>query len=342
MIRGYATLEHTKNYFNSRGIAFKSCDFFSGSEIAIGTHLGNFSDEDSNMYINTLTFGLQNGINFIDTAVNYRGMRSEVDIGIVLKDLISTNKLLTRDEIIISTKGGQIFGDILKGIPPIKYIDDVLIKNGIIKYEDLNIIDNARFTMHPDFYEFTIEQSRKNLGVETIDIHYIHDPETSRQVLGEEAFYHQLKELIKFYESKVDLGHIRFYGMATWDCFISDMDSPWYISMEKVINIVHSVAGDNHHFKFIQLPYNKINTKAKTFKNQHVSGELYSAIDAAKELGLTVTISSPLNQMEDLDDLNLTPKDLIEYVTSTDGVFSTMIGMKNKDHLKYNMEILKK
>ena len=46
--------------------------------------------------------------------------------------------------------------------------------------------------------------------------------------------------------------------------------------------------------------------------------------------------------MEDLDDLNLTPKDLIEYVTSTDGVFSTMIGMKNKDHLKYNMEILKK
>ncbi|MEG1254786.1 aldo/keto reductase [Clostridium sp.] len=339
MISGYATLNDTQNYFNSRRVSFKNCDYFSASKIAIGTHLGNFSDEDSNMYIDTLTFGLQNGINFIDTAVNYRGMRSEVDIGIVLKDLISTRKLLSRDEIIISTKGGQIFGDILKGIYPTKYIDDILIKNGVIKYEDLNIIDNARFTMNPRFYEFTIEQSRKNLGIETIDIHYIHNPEVSKHVLGEEVFYTQLKELIEFYEAQVNLGHIRFYGMATWNAFISDINSPWYISLEKVMGIVNSVFGDNHHFKFIQLPYNTINTKAKTFKNQYANGELYSAIDAAKELGLNVTISSPLNQMEDLDDLNLTPKDLIEYVTSTDGIFSTMVGMKNMKHLKSNIDI---
>lgn len=47
------------------------------SVIGIGNHLGSFSDEDSNSYIKAMEYGVLNGINSLDTAVNYRGMRSE-------------------------------------------------------------------------------------------------------------------------------------------------------------------------------------------------------------------------------------------------------------------------
>ncbi len=57
------------------------------SVIGIGNHLGSFSDEDSNSYIKAMEYGVLNGINSLDTAVNYRGMRSEKDTGIALEML---------------------------------------------------------------------------------------------------------------------------------------------------------------------------------------------------------------------------------------------------------------
>ncbi len=336
MINGYAMLIDSENYFLNKNIPFKSCNHFYCSPIAMGTHLGDFSDEDSNMYIETLVYGLENGINFIDTAVNYRGMRSEVDIGKALHEIMNVRKTLTREEFIISTKGGQIFGDCLKEIPPIKYIDEILIKENILKREDINILESGRHTLNPNFYEYSIEKSRKNLGIDTIDIHYIHNPEISRYVLGEERFYNELSYLISFYENQVEIGNIRFYGMATWDAFISDINSPWYISLEKVIHLLKEVVGENHHFKFIQLPYNIINTKGKTLKNQKFQGELYSAIDVANKLGLNVTISSPLNEMNGIT----SPKEALDFVINTEGVFATMIGMQKKEHLLYNIDYI--
>lgn len=129
--------------------------------------------------------------------------------------------------------------------------------------------------------------------------------------------------------------------MATWDGFLSDISSPWYLSLEKIINTVYRVAGQNHHFKFIQLPYNIINTRAKTFKNQYLNKEFYSIIEAANKLDIIVTISSPLNQMEGLESYSKSPSDLLKYVIETEGVFSTMVGMKKLFNLKNNMDILR-
>jgi len=195
--------------------------------------------------------------------------------------------------------------------------------------------------MHSNFYKYTINQSIKNLGIETIDIHYIHDPEVSKYILGEEIFLKKLESLIEFYETQVNLGYIRFYGMATWDGFLSDMNSPWYLSLEKIINTVYRVVGQNHHFKFIQLPYNIINTRAKTFKNQYLDNELYSIIEAANKLDIIVTISSPLNQMEGLENYSKSPCDLLNYVIETEGIFSTMVGMKKLSNLRNNLDILR-
>ena len=41
-------------------------------KIALGTHLGDFSKEDSEKYVQAISYSLTNGINTIDGAINYR------------------------------------------------------------------------------------------------------------------------------------------------------------------------------------------------------------------------------------------------------------------------------
>jgi aryl-alcohol dehydrogenase-like predicted oxidoreductase len=339
-IKGFANLEDTKKYFNNKDIDSKhirNTHWFYTLPMAIGTHLGDFSDEHSDLYVDAIIYGLEHGINFIDTAVNYRAMRSERDIGKVLKYLISEKKTIKREEIVISTKGGQIYGDYHLGVKPIDYLEKILIPNGILERKDVNIVDNHRHTLVPSFYKTAIGLSKENLGIETIDIHYIHNPEISMYVLGSELFYKQLEKLIGFYEEQVELGNIRFYGMATWDAFISDPGSRWYISLEKVMDIVKGVVGEKHHFKFIQLPYNKFNNLANIKTNQSLKGRYCTPIQVANELGLTVTISSPLNQSEGLSKGALSHGELLKYVINTEGVYATMVGTKTREHLKENM-----
>lgn len=130
LTHGFATLNGTKRNFAKKKVCdqkLRTTDGFYCLPIAVGTHLGEFSDDDSELYIEALTRAVDLGINFIDTAINYRGMRSEKDVGRALRLLIESD-LVNRDQLIISTKAG--------------------------------------------------------LGLGTIDIHYIHNPEISMNVLG--------------------------------------------------------------------------------------------------------------------------------------------------------------
>ena len=56
--------------------------------VALGTHLGNFSKEDSLKYVEAIKYAVRNGIYSIDGAINYRGMCSERDEGAALAELI--------------------------------------------------------------------------------------------------------------------------------------------------------------------------------------------------------------------------------------------------------------
>ena len=55
--------------------------------VALGTHLGNFSKEDSLKYVEAIKYAVRNGIYSIDGAINYRGMCSERDEGVALAEL---------------------------------------------------------------------------------------------------------------------------------------------------------------------------------------------------------------------------------------------------------------
>lgn len=343
-IKGYATIEGTENYFRMKNISLEKTrlsKYFRSLPMAMGTFMGDFSEVDSKKYEESLIYGLENGVNFIDTAICYRGMLSERDVGKVLKNMIIDNKKIKRDEIIVSSKAGIIFGDITIPLRPLDYLDNIFIKEGILKREDVNIDEskNLKHTLAPNFHKYAIDKSKENLGLDTIDVYYIHEPEWSKSIIGEDKFYKQLELLFEFYEGQVECGNIMNYGIATWSALTCNENNLEYLSLEKIVNIAKNVAGDKHYLKFLQLNYNKINTNANTLKNQKVHGSYYTAIDAANELGIIVNVNGPLNQMKDIKEKNYSTEEMLKFITDTKGVHASMIGNKKIEHLKENMRI---
>lgn len=340
MIKGWATVEGTKGYFDKRSIQrekLRNSGEFYTLPIAVGTHLGDFSEEHSMLFQDCIEHALRNNVNFIDTAVNYRGMKSERDIGKVFDKLINEEKILKREEVVISTKAGMIPGDIQIPLKPLDYLDKIFIKNGLLKKEDVNIIDGYRCSLNPKLYEYCIEQSKKNMGIETIDILYVHQPGISREVLGKEKFYEGIKGVFAELEEQVKKGNIRNYGMATWWCFREGTECARYISLKKIYDIAKAVGGENHHLRFIQLPYNKVMSEAATLKNQEIDGEKMTTIEVAQSLGLNVTISAPLNQF-DFEKGKFKGSELVKFVIKTEGVYAAMVGTKRKEHLDDNIK----
>ncbi len=77
----------------------------------MGTYLGDFDQATSEGYKQVIRTAYQRGVNVVDTAIVYRYMKSERDVGAVAKEL-------GRENLIISSKGGYVPYDIdLKADP---------------------------------------------------------------------------------------------------------------------------------------------------------------------------------------------------------------------------------
>src|ERR1041384_2477636 len=74
------------------------------SSIGLGTYLGNQNDTDDKLYIEGGQAALLSGCNLMDSAINYRCMRSERNIGEALRGLIAQGKI-AREEVVLCTKG---------------------------------------------------------------------------------------------------------------------------------------------------------------------------------------------------------------------------------------------
>ena len=74
------------------------------SSIGLGSYLGPHDERTDEAYRAAVRRAVQMGCNVFDTAANYRFQRRERNIGEALAELIAQDKL-TRDEVIITTKG---------------------------------------------------------------------------------------------------------------------------------------------------------------------------------------------------------------------------------------------
>lgn len=298
------------------------------SKIGLGTHLGSFSDEDSRQYEEAVAFAVRNGITGIDTAINYRGMRSERDIGKAIGALLASGEV-HREDIFLATKAGLLFGDVTSGLNPMRYLQEVLVPKGICM-EDFCAYEGLYQTINPDFYEIALQISLQNLGVDMVDVHYIHIPEITRAQLTEDTFYKRLAQLIAWYEEKVKEGKIRFYGLAFEMLAMEPEEEKWYINIEKVGQIAREIEGGDCHFKYIQIPYNRNYPYAATVRNQSFQGEDCTLVEAAHRMGMQVVGSMPLDCGEGFGKYTL--EEMISYALN--GVDAINVGSRNVGHIR--------
>ncbi len=132
-LTGSSTFEGTKRYrdrFQAAEAHFRNEQNLCLSSIGIGTYLGNADEATDKKYEDAVVRAVELGANVIDTASNYRFQRSERSIGKALRALIREQSV-SRDEILICTKGGYLPFD---GAPPRDvrgYIEETFVRRGI-------------------------------------------------------------------------------------------------------------------------------------------------------------------------------------------------------------------
>ncbi len=352
-IKGFATSEGTNKFMDkaiNKGISrfhFKCFDDLILTSIGMGTYLGDLSEQDDKDIENALYESVRSGaINVIDSAINYRAMKSEKSIGRAVTKLL-TDGIISRDEIFVSTKNGYITND--GDYPTIdvwEYMQRMFISPGIIKAEDISSGYNV---LNPNYINKCIEKSRFNLKLETIDLVYIHNAfESWNQEVDKNKFFEMLSKVFEIYEKCRSENKIRYYGMATWTCFRVNEENKEYLSLEEIHNIAKNIGGKNHGFRFIQLPYNLAYSEALFLRNQKVGNEQkLSILEAAKKLEIGIFTSIPLFQgrllqakipeySEGLTDQSMK---LIQILRSTPSLIAPLIGQKKIDHVNKNIKI---
>ncbi len=344
------TLRYSER-FNGRVAAghFRESQGLTLSSIGLGTYLGHFDDRTDESYRSAIRRALELGSNVIDTASNYRFQRSERAVGSAIAEVVA-GRTISRDEIVVSTKGGYLPFD---GGPPQSreeihdYIIDTFVKPGICEEKDFV---RGAHCMQPRFLEHQLAQSLRNLQLETVDIYYIHNPETQLAEISADEFYRRLAAAFEYLETAVASGKITIYGTATWGGFRESPESREYVSLARVEETARQVAGEGHHFKVVQLPYNLSMIEAFGFPNQVLNGKAVSFLEAAQSLGITVMASASLLQArlahtlapelaDKLRGLQTDAQRALQFARSAPGLTTALVGMSQVAHVEENMRV---
>ncbi|HYA63126.1 MAG TPA: aldo/keto reductase [Candidatus Sulfotelmatobacter sp.] len=315
------------------------------SSLGIGTYLGQPNDTTDAGYAAAIVAAVESGINVIDTAINYRLQRSERSVGTALKVL--AHKGFSRDEIVVCTKGGYLTPDGSMPSDPNRYFFEEYIQKGVFTAKD---IAGGCHCMTPRFLENQLGRSRKNLGVDCIDVYYLHNPETQLSEVSWPEFLKRLREAFVFLESAAARGQIQFYGMATWSGFRQEKSARDAMQLAEIAAIAKEIAGDAHRFRFVQLPFNLAMTEALTLGNQTLGEKEKTVMEAADDLGIALIASASLLQgqvAQNLPDfvaealgLNNDAERALQFVRSAPGITTALVGMSRSAHVEANARLV--
>ncbi len=317
------------------------------SSIGLGTYLGEYDQDTDRRYQDAIERAIALGCNVIDSASNYRFQRSERAIGEALKLLQSADKL-QREEVVVATKGGYIPFD---GAPPKdvgRYYRETFFDPGIIMPEEL--VGGGSHCLSPRYIQHQLDSSLKNLGLSSIDVYYLHNPEQQLDEVSREEFNCRMRAAFELLEQNADIGKIQFYGTATWNGYRLAPMAMGYLSLPDLVSLARSVGGVDHRFRFVQLPINLAMPEAITVRNQRFDGEIISLVEACARLGVTVMASAsimqgrlarnlPMSIARGLEGLRTDAQRSIQFVRSTPGVAVALVGMSQVGHVEENLEV---
>lgn len=277
------------------------------SSLGIGTYLGDVDAETDRMVEEAVVQSVSSGaVNVIDTAINYRFQRAERSVGRAVARLAGSGGIgAGREGLLVCTKNGYLTSDGELPIDFWAYVQREFIKPGKLRPDE---IAGQAHSMAVPFLKEQLRRSLTNLGLGCVDVLYLHNAaESWLEELGLRRFVEKLSEIFAFYEEERKAGRVLYYGMATWSCFRVLKDDAEHLNLDDVVDVAKEVGGEDHGFKFVQLPFNTAMSEALTQRNQRIADEPLTLFDAARRLGVGVFTSVPLSQARLLSQTRVPP-----------------------------------
>ena len=288
--RDDSRMEHGYGRFGNSGLTT--------SRLGFGTYRVDTREPE---HRDALKKALREGVNLIDTSTNYTDGESERLVGSTLHELIKNDEI-TREEVIVVSKIGYVQGQNLKqaeareqaGRP---YPDMVKYGEGIWH------------CIHPEFLSDQLTLSLDRLGLATLDVCLLHNPEyflseASHHEEGDlavtrNAFYRRIEQAFTFFESEVVAGRISFYGVSSNTVTARPTDTE-ATSLSRMYDAAKAAAASQgtgrHHFAVLQCPMNLYEAGALVTPNTGVD-QHETVLEVAQQGGIAVLVNRPLNAM---------------------------------------------
>lgn len=339
---GRATPEHTAAY--ARRMADAAPGHFRlahGQLVLSSIGLGTFryaldgSDQTRVRYVDAIQRALAGGVNVIDTASNYGAGAAEKVVGGALRSAFARSDLV-REEIVVTTKGGYLpYGE--------AQFYEKFVRSGRCEWSDLA---PGGHCLAPAFIREQIERSRTNLGLETIDVYFVHNPEDQMPNATSEEFERRMRRAFEALEEATAQGWIGCYGVAAADGFYGE--GAGLHRLDNLLEWAREVAGDDHQFKVIQLPLSVVRRDALFRENHALDGAPASVLAVARARGITVMTSVSIQR-------GRLPRPLppilhatcpgastdiqraLQFARSAPGVHVALVGMSCREHVEENL-----
>ncbi|MCM2323564.1 MAG: aldo/keto reductase [Oligoflexia bacterium] len=198
---------------------------------------------------------LRSGCNLVDTSANYGDGASELLIGQVLAELFETGEL-RREQVVVVTKAGFLQGENL-----VRDLEDQL------------------------------DRSLHRLGLASLDILLLHNPEYFLAAGGDHAeFYRQIGAAFAYLETQVARGRIGQYGISS-NSLVGSKTDPEFTSLAALLDLPINAEKAASGFRVIQFPFNLLEAGAAL--EDHHDGKTLLELAASADLGTLA--NRPLN-----------------------------------------------
>ena len=289
---GSGSVAHGYTTFGSTGLT--------NSRIGFGGYRTGLDQEDHRA---ALVKAIREGCNLIDTSTNYADGDSERLIGSVIQELLSQNEM-TRDNVIVVSKLGYVQG---KNLQRAKSREQA----GRAYHEMVKYGEDIWHCLHPEFLDDQLTGSLDRLGLATLDVCLLHNPEyflsdaKQRKLIVDAStldelrteFYRRLEQAFVYFEEQIHAGRIQFYGVSSNTC-TAQPDNPEATSLSRMLEAAQRAArqtGKSHHgFRVLQLPMNLFESGALLTLNTGPE-QTTTVLEFAQAHDVAILVNRPLN-----------------------------------------------
>ncbi len=275
VITGQATAEGTTRYAGRKALPKHAYRRFGKTGLLVSRlGFGAYRVQTAvSEHQEALQLALRQGCNLIDTAAIYTQGNSERSIGNALSELLRKDEL-QRDEVVVVSKLGIRQSDLSD---PSQISDRVTDNGHGQRFEQMEEVGpGVSYSLHQSWLETQLSESLERLGLDTLDVCLLHNPEMLLNKLERDEVLARLKGAFAWLEQKRQEGRISWYGISSNALGSSGQHG---LPIAELLSAAEGFPG----FAVVQLPLNPLELGAR------------AAAQAAADAGLAVLSNRPLN-----------------------------------------------